>query len=188
VGILEETRAPILGPGFGGSYVTAPPPVVALDRRLAGFVMEKQLQRYWCWAAVTVSAHTFYGDAPVISQCGLASVILGIDCCSAGCNRPYYLDRSLRAVRRFRISLGRPAAASELEVELDQHRVTGVLIRWRGGGGHFVAITGVQSSRDGALVQVDDPRNGSTHSLLATRLESGYKGSGDWTATYFTKP
>jgi hypothetical protein len=150
--------------------------------------MERQLMSQWCWSAVSVSIDTFYNGATRLQQCQLAALVTELTCCTAGCNQPNYLERALRIVGRFRMMQTRPATALELEREYAALRVTGVLVRWRGGGGHFLAIVGVQGSPQGAMVYVDDPRTGSSHSMLADRLRSGYKGSGDWTATYFTEP
>ena len=189
MGVLDRTRRAIPSSGgYGALYLVAPPvPVPAQVFRLPGFVMEPQSRTQWCWAAVTASVDTYYNEVVRVDQCRVASLVLSRNCCRLGCNRPNRLDRGLRSVGRFRALERSSAGDVDVQAEFEAGRPTGVLIRWRGGGGHFVAIAGVQPNPQGLILHVDDPRTGSRHTLLSARLRSGYKGTGDWTATYFTQ-
>ena len=151
--------------------------------------IEKQERTRWCWAAVAVSIESLYEGSTAHDQCGLAGLVLDRGCCAGvDCNRPWYLDYALRAVGHLRSMIVDVASVDELEAELDAGRVTGVLVSWRGGGGHFVAVSGVRRSPQGAWLLIADPRDGSRTELLATRFASQYLGSGRWKATYWTRP
>lgn len=190
VGVLDRTRHAIPALEWvGADYAVAP---VERERAptlsLIDFQMEVQERRFWCWAAVAVSIDRFYPGPHGVTQCDLASLVLGVPCSQPRSNRPSRLEPALATVgRHHEPTKDAWATAEEITREISAGRVLAALIQWRGGGGHFVAISGVQATPQGALVRVNDPRHGSSHSLPIGQLRSGYKGSGDWVATYFTE-
>lgn len=161
--------------------------MAAAESKRVSFVMERQRQTQWCWAAVATSFASFAGDASW-DQCSVASSTLGRECCSEGqpvnCNEPWYLERALATVGQHdRMSQGQ-VAHNVIEAELDSRRALAIRVGWAGGGGHFLAITGIWSDQP-STVTVDDPWHGPATVTLDT-LSGQYRGSGAWTHSYFT--
>ncbi len=100
---LKVTSTPLSLPPSGAAPSGTPAPV---DRELP-FTMQYQQQSNWCWAAVSVSVALFYSSSSKWTQCTLVNDALGQKTCcatggSAACNQPWYLDRALQIVQRFR--------------------------------------------------------------------------------------
>ena len=70
------------------------------------FLLEKQSQDKWCWAAVSVSVARYFLPLSPLTQCRVALAVTGkTDCCGsgrAGCNEPGDLEVALKAVARWK--------------------------------------------------------------------------------------
>ena len=152
------------------------------------FTMLPQEKTNWCWAATTASVSRFFDSTSTWTQSGVAAACLARSYCPQEwpCNVPYYLDRALATTKNMR---GSPAA-SNIEVaivreELQLDRPVCCHVKWNGGGGHFLAIYGVDA--DDEDLQVADPLFGLStlpYETFATR----YRGIGTWDYTYYLKP
>jgi hypothetical protein len=62
-------------------------------------VMAQQL-RLWCWAAITSGVSQFSGSPAVLSQCEVATRVIGASCCAspAVCNLTMDLDAAIRSI------------------------------------------------------------------------------------------
>jgi hypothetical protein len=148
-----------------------------------------QEERFWCWAAVSVSVDVFYGGASW-SQCRLASAVLSQNNCCADasrstCDRRNQLSDPLKRVGRFRDLLARPLSFSELAGEIDSDTAVAAAIRWRTDGGyHFVVLNAYEpASRN---VVVNDPDSGPAI-VHYDKLLASYRSDGVWTYTYRTQ-
>ena len=159
-----------------------------LPTRRLSIEVQRQRQSNWCWAACTSSVAAFLGSGGRPSQCELAGEAHDErGCCaekpSEKCNRPWYLDRALKLVDRFDDKRKGPADWGTIQAEIDAGRPLGVRIGWRGGGGHFVLITGYRAVVRTPFVRVEDPWTGVSE-LTIGELSTRYKGNGTWTHTY----
>jgi hypothetical protein len=160
-------------------------------KRALPFSLQHQLQTNWCWSACAASTSTFYDPASTWGQCPLVNAELEQSTCcedgaSGACNLPWYLDRALRRTGNFvSVSSGR-APWTTLRAELDAGRPVGARIGWRGGGGHFVMLTGYKSTSGVHEVDVQDPWTGRS-TLNVDEFATNYKSSGTWTHTYLTR-
>jgi hypothetical protein len=160
-------------------------------RRALSISVQHQLQSNWCWAACASSTSGFYDPATTWGQCTLVNAELGESgCCDNGasgsCNVPWYLDKALGRTGNFRSKQSAPASWDAIRAEVDAGRPVGARIGWRGGGGHFVFLTGYRKA--GALreVEVHDPWTGRS-ALPLDVFTKNYKSSGEWTHTYLTR-
>lgn len=150
------------------------------------FPMETQQQSQWCWAAVSVSTASYYGD-PAWSQCALVNAELGeTGCCANGassaCNQPWSLQAALTRVGHLSsFSLGR-LGERDTEAQIAAGRPVAVRIDWGDGTGHFVVVSGMEPDD---IVTVEDPLNG-TFSGPYSSFAAAYLGSGSWSHTYLT--
>lgn len=163
--------------------------------------VEQQLQRNWCWAAVSRSISLFYDASSTWTQCSIASTTLGrSDCCGSGasddnkCNKPWYLDRALATTSNFVSFVATAAGAShpmtydEIRTEIDNGKPIATRIKWFGGGGHFQVITGWEITPSGEeYITVWDPIYFDTDILYAD-FASRYHGAELWSHAYFTTP
>jgi hypothetical protein len=155
------------------------------------FLMERQQQSNWCWAANAVSVARYYNGASTWSQCGVANSQLSrTDCCGTGaggaCNVASVLDGPLRVVSHFNRMVGATISYTDMRTEIDAGRPLCVRQAWSGGGAHFLAILGYHANAGGEWVLVDDPIFG-PQDVLYTTLVAGYQTTGSWTHTYFTQ-
>ncbi|WP_413989408.1 papain-like cysteine protease family protein [Labrys okinawensis] len=155
------------------------------------FNMQTQTQTNWCWAATSTSVSHFYWRWSGWTQCLVANGELGFNnCCSSPvpspCNVPWYLDRALTLTQNLDHMVSATITFQAIKAEIDAGRVIGARIGWSGGGGHFVAIYGYSRVGPFEFLDIDDPIYGKSHPSLAT-FTSNYRGSGQWTHTYFTK-
>lgn len=166
---------------------TMPPEPVRVDLNLS---MQPQKESEWCWAAVSASVAAFFSDTSPWTQCGIVCEMLAQSACctdgsSSACNQPYYLDRALRLVKHYKSDFeGRPAD-SWLDSEISERNPVGVSINWTGGGGHFVAVDGFDTTK--GTIDVRDPLFGNAW-LAASSFPSTYQGGGTWAWTYETAP
>lgn len=159
------------------------------------FVMQRQCQTQWCWAAVASSVCGFFGSPNGPSgtpwkQCEIVNRAhaLGV-CCQEGaspeCNRDGMLDQALEIVSH----LAGPATGKAEDIEyiareIDSGRPVGVRIQWRQGDGHFVVITGYSMTGGVPLVHVDDPWYDPGTYPLEVFLSAYQSGRGYWNDTY----
>jgi hypothetical protein len=160
-------------------------------KRRVHISVQHQLQSNWCWAACAVSTSGFYDSATTWGQCTLVNAELDKPgCCEDGasgdCNIPWYLDRVLRRTGNFGSMTSGRASWSTVRAELDAGRPVGARIGWRGGGGHFVMLTGYRSAGKVHEVEVQDPWTGRS-TLGVEVFANNYKSSGTWTHTYLTR-
>jgi hypothetical protein len=163
----------------------------AEGRRTLPFTLQHQLQTNWCWAACAASASLFYDRRSRWAQCVLVNAELkGRSCCqdgaAAACNRPHYLDRALRRTGNFRERRAGAVPWATVRAEIDAGRPVGARVGWRGGGGHFVMLTGYRRVSGSLDVEVQDPWTGNSM-LPISQFATNYKGLGTWTHTYLTR-
>lgn len=150
--------------------------------------MEVQQESEWCWAAVSASVERFLQPGSYLTQCEIASEVMGVDCCSEPdlYDEPEMLQDALGAVGRLRGVTGR-LTFEQLQSEINANRPVCIRIAWDGGGAHFVALSGYNVTGSGArTVDVADPfYSESTQDF--DLFPQYYHGGGTWTATFLTK-
>jgi Papain-like cysteine protease AvrRpt2 len=155
------------------------------------FNMQPQTQKNWCWAAVVVSTHLFYGGNQWTMQCKLVDHELGLtSCCQNGsspaCNRCWRLHKALQTTGNFRHFTRQPESWNVVTQQITSQRPLGVRIELPGNRGHFLIVSGCITTPAGHQnVVVQDPWFGSTTVRYAA-LVSGYQG-GRWTDSFFTQ-
>jgi hypothetical protein len=173
--------------------LTAPAPISrrSASRVLLPFVNYMQSRSSWCWAAVAMSVHRFWVPDSQVTQCEIASRVLGRPCCgddveaSPACNVQTGLGAALDAVGH---GAGRYRADSQLACSLlDARRPVGIYIEWSATAGHFAVLCGYALPATGLEFMLADPRYGA-RPVSATELAEGrYRGSGKWTTLYPTQ-
>lgn len=151
------------------------------------FSMQRQQKNNWCWTAVATSVALFRDAGSGWTQCLLANQELGqANCCSPGaCDTDWYLNRALTRTGNLRSFSSGAEALPSVQVEIDNDLPLGVRIQWRGGGGHFVTITGYDATNN--LVTVCDPLEDAPVVLDYDAFVSNYDGLGSWSHSYFTQ-
>jgi hypothetical protein len=166
------------------------------------FTMQQEIQTNWCWAAVAASVGNYYAGQETWDQCTVANLELHrTDCCGSGgagpCNVYGYLASALNRVDCLQNwAIAQRAVFEKVLCEIDHGRPVCVRVAWRGGGAHFVAITGY-SNRDpeDARMLIQDPlfqyQDIPWIDFLDVYLPlpAPPAGSlqGDWTDTYYTQ-
>ena len=155
------------------------------------FNMEKQSETSWCWSAVSVSVAKFYDPNSIWTQCSLANSALGlITCCSSpdsdACNKQFSLTTALTTSGNMNGNAQGVVPIATIESQIDSVHPIGARVEWSGGGGHFLIISGYDSSGDEPSIFVEDSIYGSSEIPLST-FNTQYQGSGTWTNTYFTE-
>ncbi len=146
------------------------------------FPMQSQLQSEWCWAATSVSTAHFYDPNSHWTQCEMVNAQKKLTtCCADGgsnaCNKPGYVGDALNTCNHLAGSAGGATAYPAIISQMANRNPIAIRIGWSGGGGHAIAVTGVQ---DDDMVVVDDPIYG--HSVITyDTLCHSYQGSGSWT-------
>jgi Papain-like cysteine protease AvrRpt2 len=163
----------------------------AEGKRTLPLSLQHQLQTNWCWAACASSASAFYDGTSTWGQCTVVNAELTqMSCCDDGasgtCNVPWYLDRALRRTGNFTSKQSGRASWNTVRDEIRAGRPVGARIGWKGGGGHFVMLTGYRSAAGVREVEVQDPWTGRS-SLPIDVFATNYKNSGTWTHTYLTR-
>jgi hypothetical protein len=171
-------------------------PRAAGGAKVLAFAMQDQKQINWCWAAVAASVGDFFAGQPTWDQCTIANEeLMRTDCCDGGatgpCNVYGYLASSLNRVHCLKSwAISQRAVFAAVCDEIDSGRPVCLRVAWRGGGAHFVAITGY-SDRDPSLarMRIEDPFY-PYHDIAWTDLLIVYAPAGsfqgDWTDTYYT--
>ncbi len=175
------------------------PPAKAKNR-IARFVMQKQEQTQWCWAAVSVSHALFYDPGAIWTQCAVACAEKGGPCCDAQpaqikpCNHWHYLESALARVGIHR-DLDDPVPFATVRSEIDGEHPLPCRVGWWGddgaldGSGHFVTLSGWALTSTGAeYVDVEDPwyqtEPGKPAHIEFAEFESDYRNQGEWTHSY----
>ncbi len=165
------------------------------------FPIERQKATNWCWAAVGVSVSRFFNPRSHWRQCGLVKVALSRTddeskpkrpihaCCTnpipRPCNQGWFLEEALEFVGRRARWRNDTLSFKAITARIDAHRPVCVRIEWRGGGSHFVVISGYHINYGGIRqVDVEDPWTGHRVTVDYHDLVSNYRGMGRWTATY----
>ena len=179
----QDLSTSVTSAGPGASSPTPPKWTFALP-----FVMQAQLQDEWCWAATSCSISHFYDGSSAFSQCIIVNNLLGESVCctdgsSAECDKPWYLNRALTLTGNLVTAQQTFIAMAALQAELAAGHVVGVFVGWRGGGGHFLALSAVDVPASRVLV--GDPLNGTSDYDL-TAFTNNYRGAGEWNGTYMT--
>jgi hypothetical protein len=149
------------------------------------FQIEIQEHGQWCWAAVTASVDRYFSPHSVSTQCSIASMVLGLDCCGAPgpCNTQAFLQDALDAVGKLRDCVSGPLSFADTLHEIEQGFPVGVRIGWSGGAAHFVIIRGCSESAGAQLLDIADP-------LYVDSIQhfdvfaTDYLGCGEWTDTF----
>lgn len=156
--------------------------------------VEKQVKSNWCWAAVGVSVAKYYQQTYNRTQCQLAGITLGnINCCgdfqsTESCNKPYYLDRTLKVNSNLLELISSNIPFSAIQTNIKSELPIGCRVGWTGGGGHFMVIKGWLVGAQGKqYITIADPIYAETQ-IAVTSFASGYQSGGSWTHTYLTCP
>ena len=153
------------------------------------FTMEQQTESNWCWAATAASVSAYYLPTTGWGQCGVASEVLGTQCCQypvpAPCNVPSYLSSALTVTDNFVAEIG-VASISQIIAELEAKRPVGARVGWEGGGGHFCVIAAYSYVMRMEYFGIRDPYYGQS-GIPVSAFRNNYQGTGTWTHTYFTK-
>jgi hypothetical protein len=152
------------------------------------FTTEAQLQDQWCWSAASISTSRFYNAQTTWSQCRLVNSELRVGtCCQNGssstCNKPWYLDRALRRTANLNRVESDAVSRADVLAEIESDRPLCARVGWRGGGGHFVVISGIV----GDIVTIDDPWEGGRSLMPYDEFRDNYQNDGEWTHSYFTQ-
>jgi hypothetical protein len=165
------------------------------------FKMQRQQHSNWCWAAVAVSVARYFDPDSTWCQCRVASrmakqanlKVAGCGTCRSPsgvpkkCNRPWFLGKALRIVKRSRgkhkdgslsfgkirelIKAGRPVCARILWGE--------------GPEAHFVVVSGCFTTKTGERwLDVEDPDSGSSTWLDEEFRKNYHYAQGKWVRTY----
>lgn len=155
------------------------------------FAMQPQDHDYWCWAAVTSSVATFYGQ-PKYTQCSLATWQFGggsCDCCSKSfpkvCDKPYDTQLALTHVGNLGAASAGKLAFDALAKEIDAGHPVVLRLVWPGVNvSHVVAVTGYS----GTKITVQD--SGGTSPIVSDydKFPANQPGAPEWNTTFITKP
>ncbi|MGO9234323.1 MAG: hypothetical protein ACLP4V_09685 [Methylocella sp.] len=100
------------------------------------------------------------------------------------CNHTGDIAKALTQTGNLNRETGSVVGISDLLNELSAGRPVCINIAWSGGGGHFIAATGVELPD---TVIVEDPVYGPS-ALPYQTLANSYQGNGTWTDSYYTQP
>jgi hypothetical protein len=169
--------------------------------------MQQQEQCNWCWAAVAASLSSAMpppqGMQVPMSQCQVASGVLGSNCCDDGhvlngcpdspCNQPALIQSALGKIRhRGGASGGVPSQATVMG-HIDVGRPIVGEIHWNDDQpqNHYVLIVDYSTNNSGVfVVKIADPADPTgtipqCHSLDELNA-GGYRQFGQWIGSYFT--
>jgi hypothetical protein len=184
-----------------------PPQQVHSDPNMArSFIMQTQMESFWCWAAVAVSVNDFLDAPPATAgpawtQPTLATELFkqqGVttaDCSktpgSDACNQPEALDAALQITGN--LMPNGALARQHLTFESIQNWVNVQLplaarIKWRGDGAHFVVLDGCKVLNTGQqMVHVQDPASTTVTAPGFWDYDAfveNYEEAGFWVDTY----
>jgi hypothetical protein len=155
------------------------------------FQMERQKERNWCWAAVTVSVDRYFRATSVdLEQCELAGKMFRAGVCGneKHFNKPRKLQDALRLVDNLKNQpLNGPLQFENLRHEINSNRPVCARIQWRGGGAHFIVIDGCTEFDSGfRQVHIQDPDSG-PGVMSYDELAYAYRFHGEWTHSFLLK-
>jgi hypothetical protein len=159
------------------------------------FSIQNQGQSNWCWAAVAVSTHLFYGGNQWTSQCQLVDQELQqTTCCQNGvspaCNKPWYLNKALQTTGNLHHYNTRAGSWGDVMQQINGQHPLGVRIGLNGRkNGHFLIINGYNTTPSGQQnVVIRDPLHGNSVVPHANLINGNYPqtGQGKWTDSFFT--
>jgi Papain-like cysteine protease AvrRpt2 len=122
-----------------------------------------QVKEMWCWAACAEMVLRFFGAS--LDKCNVAGLQLNRDCCnsvSADCDMGLSVEEIDQAFANVHLAGRR----FEREITFDdiRNQISGTPprpvvagIRWAGGGGHLVVVSGWRIADSLRFVKVNDP-------------------------------
>lgn len=154
--------------------------------------MQKQIEKNWCWAAVSASVGT-YVHGKKLEQCRIATETLkaggrvNLDCCKHGsvCDVPWKLDLALSTALCLRDVVNYVPPLADIVREISAGLPVCIRYNWLGTNkGHFCLIKGV--SDDGRLY-LADPFYGDTLPHYRDAIDKYQENAVRWTHTYFVE-
>jgi len=136
------------------------------NRKRLDFTMIDQEHSLWCWAAVSESVAKFYTHRSPLTQCQIATEVIGdnANCCGNGdCNTDMQLELGLRETKNFKKIERKALEWEDVVAEILDERVICATIDWdtsdRDGPCHFVVIFGYSIGRTSGVkkVYIEDP-------------------------------
>lgn len=189
-------------PGFLGPLISvrltrgSPPALMKSPSALLAvpitipIVVQSQLLRNWCWAAVTASVRDWYREFNAKPQCAVASEMLAMDCCPPGPdvpsnprNREYNITTALGSNAALPV-IAQSLMPDQIVQSINQQRPICCAIQWPNTRYHFVILAGYLPGT--AEVIIRDPLFGQTQ-LLLNQFSTAYRGTGRWAASILTK-
>lgn len=158
---------------------------------ISDYVVDRQLQSNWCWAAVTASLARFYQEDHFADQVKLVSGILKKEYCCSGngcstCNRPWYVGEALDHVDVLQNAMPYPVSKKELMEELICNRPVVIVVKWHHAAtGHILVVSGFNRSHQ---FLTWDSRGPDMRLVSFEDLCAGYEGRSEWVNTFFTRP
>jgi hypothetical protein len=168
---------------------------------LLPMVWQEQQQSNWCWAACTSMVCQFYIPKMFSTQCSVATITINhdrllagqtsIDCCNPTVaettgNSTWGLLPPLALTGHLANLVWTSMDYAALLNELGNGRPICVQIQWRGGGGHFIVVNGVNYIPNPDIVWVEDPGSGPAIVAYSELVNNNYQGSGTWFETFTT--
>jgi hypothetical protein len=155
------------------------------------FQMERQKERNWCWAAVTVSVDRYFDATSLdLEQCELAGKMFRAGVCGneKKFNKPRKLQEALRLVDNLKDQpLNGPLRFERIRQEINANRPVCARIQWKGGGAHFIVIDGCTEFDSGfRQVHVQDPDSG-PGVVSYDELAYAYRLQGEWSHSFLLK-
>ena len=160
------------------------------------YASQPQEQDSWCWAAVAASVSAFYTAGSGLTQCAVATQLIGalaqVNCCSTPlpciCNNGAKLSDALKVTENYVTDASGSMTFADIETEIDAKRPIGCCISWGDSSdkNHFVAIYGYDSATQD--LYVGDPQYPGIQTVPINVLLAGYLNLGSWTWSYRTGP
>ena len=160
----------------------APAPIRLKSVAVMRFNLQRQEQKYWCWASVASGIHSFFEPASALTQSQIVEACLGNTN-----NETLELARALKKLGTLVCSHEAVPGLGEIRKQLSNGIPVPVRIGWtteRDGRrvltkrGHFIVITGVLQSDergdDHTLVRVADPAHNMASYMPYGILKNGY--------------
>jgi hypothetical protein len=151
-------------------------------------VMAQEL-RLWCWAAISSGVSQFSGSPDVLSQCEVATRVIGTACCTvpAACNLPRSLDDAIRSIPlSCSVDLQIPFAMLSGHIVGEGRPVGLRMLNRFDFSAHFILVTGcdpalqtVICTDPWGMVGASAPRYRMNFAALAN-----YGGWGQWTHSF----
>ncbi|MBI3423436.1 MAG: hypothetical protein HY011_10910 [Acidobacteria bacterium] len=160
----------------------APAPIRLKSVAVMRFNLQRQEQKYWCWASVASGIHSFFEPAVVLSQSQIVEACLG-----SPENKTLELAQALKKLGTLVCSHEAVPGLGEIRKQLSNGVPVPVRIGWTteqdgrrvlNKRGHFIVITGVLQSDargdDFTLVRVADPAHDMASYMPYGILKNGY--------------